>query len=107
MPYANPETARDYQRQYRRMQRAGECTTPCTSEIPAEFRVRHAADVISLLEEQINLVRAETQADTLQRARTVAYLAATALKAIEAGNLAARLEALEAALKRRKANGKP
>lgn len=107
MPYADPETARDYWREYRRMGRAGECSTPGTTRLPSEFRLRHAADVIALLEEQIDAVRGETDAGTLEKARCIGYLAGVALKAIEAGDMAARLEALESALKMRKANGRP
>jgi hypothetical protein len=60
--------------------------------------------VIDLLQEQVALVRAEESAGTLEKARTIGFLAGVALKAIEAGNLAARLEALELALKQREGN---
>ena len=30
------------------MQRAGECTTPSTTQLPAEFRLQTAADVLAL-----------------------------------------------------------
>ncbi len=102
MPYADAETARDYQREYRRMHRAGECTTPCTTLLPADFRLQTAADVLALVEEQVAAVRTDAEAKTLEKARTIGYLAGIALKAVEAGNVAARLEAVEFALKRRK-----
>jgi hypothetical protein len=70
--------------------------------VPALFRLKTAADVLDLLQEQVEAVRAESEAGTLEKARVVGYLAGVALKAIEAGNLAARLEALEAILKARK-----
>jgi hypothetical protein len=57
--------------------------------------------VIDLLEEQVQVVRAETQAGALEKARTIGFLAGVALKAIEAGNLAARIEMLERVLKQR------
>jgi hypothetical protein len=57
--------------------------------------------VIDLLEEQVAAIRAEKDAGTLEKARVVGFLAGVALRAIEAGNLAARLEALEAVLKAR------
>jgi hypothetical protein len=102
MPFSNPEHARQYQRDYRRTRRAGDlCTTPCTSPVPAEFRLQTAQDVIDLLQEQVALVRADEDAGTLEKARTVGFLAGVALRAIETGNLAARLEALESALKQR------
>jgi hypothetical protein len=102
MPYTDPGHRRDYQREYRRTRRAGDlCTTPCTSLLPAEFRLKTAADVLALLEEQIQAVRLEAEAGALEKARAVGYLAGVALKAIEAGNLAARIEALELMLKQR------
>ena len=108
MPFADPDRARDYQRGYRRMQRAAEgCTGDRTSLVPAALRLRTAADVLRLLEEQVEAVRAEQEAGTLEKARAVGYLAGVALKAIEAGNLAARIEALEAVLKQRSGDSKP
>ena len=102
MPFANPDHARSYQREYRRLRRAGDpCTTPRTSPIPAPFRLQTAQDVIDLLEEQVAAVRAEENAGALEKARTIGFLAGMALRAIEAGNLAARIEALESVLKQR------
>lgn len=102
VPYANAEQAREYQREYRRTRRAGDlCTTPGTSPLPAEFRLRTAADVLDVLEEQVEKVRDDPDAGTLEKARTIGYLAGIALRAIEAGNIAARLEALETVLKQR------
>jgi hypothetical protein len=63
--------------------------------------------VLALLEEQVAAVRADAEAGTLETARTVGYLAGIALRAIEAGNLAARIEMLEAVLKQRKQQGGP
>ena len=105
MPYRDPDKARDYQREYRRMQRAGEYTTPRTTPLPVPFRLKTAADVIGLLEEQISAVRDKPKASTLEQARCIGYLAGISLKAIEAGDFAARLEALEAILKERKKAG--
>ena len=103
MPFADPNKARDYQREYRRTRRAGDsCTTPGTTPLPLPFRLKKAADVLQLLEEQVEAVRTETEAGTLEKARTIGYLAGVALKAIEAGNLAARIEMLETVLKQRK-----
>jgi hypothetical protein len=102
MPFADPDKARDYQREYRRIQRGGEgCTSLCTTPIPLPFRLQTAADVLSLLEEQVAAVRADGEAGALEKARTVGYLAGVTLKAIEAGNLAARIEMLEAVLRQR------
>jgi hypothetical protein len=107
MPFADPDRPRDYQREYRRVRRAGDpCTTPGTTLVPLPFRIQTAADVLTLLEEQVEAVRAEEDAGTLEKARAVGYLAGIALKAIEAGNLAARIEMLEAVLKQRNGDGK-
>jgi len=102
MPYTDPGTAREYQREYRRLRRAGDtCTTPGTTPLPAEFRLRTATDVLLLIEEQIDAVRADEEAGALEKARCVGYLAAVSLKVIEAGVVAARVDALEKALKTR------
>jgi hypothetical protein len=69
--------------------------------------VRTAADVLAVLEEQVAAVRADEQAGAVEKARTISYLAGVALKAIEAVNLAARIEMLEAVLKQRNGDGKP
>jgi len=104
MPFSNPDRARNYQREYRRLRRAGDrCTTPGTSHIPTDFRLQTAQDVINLLQEQVALVRAETQTGPLEKARTIGFLAGIALRAIEAGNLAARIEMLESVLRLREA----
>jgi hypothetical protein len=102
MPYSDPDRARDYQREYRRTRRAADtCTTRGTTQLPIPFRLKTAADVLELLEEQVEAVRGEQDAGTLEKARTIGYLAGVVLKAIEAGNLAARLEMLETVLKQR------
>jgi hypothetical protein len=62
--------------------------------LPAR-RLQTAQDVIDLLQEQVEAIRHEALADTLEKARAVGYLAGQARKAIETGTLAARLEALE------------
>ena len=108
MPYSDPDKSRTYQREYHRMRRAGEtCQTPCQTRLPGEFRLKSAQDVIALLGEQLDAVRDESEAGTLERARCIGYLAGIALKAIECGNMASRLEAMEIALKQRRSNGKP
>ena len=101
MPYKDPDKRRTYLREYRRLQRAGNGTTPGQTRIPAEFRLKTAADVLALLQEQVEAVRSDPSVGTLERARVAGYLASVALKAIEAGDLTARLEALEGVLKAR------
>ncbi len=64
-------------------------------------RLRTADDVIALIEEQSETLRAATTLAPVERARALAYLAGVARKAIETGTLAARLEAMEQILKYR------
>ena len=104
MPYRDPGKQRDYQREYGRLRRTGARTTPGTAAIRLPFRLKTAADVLALLEEQVGAVRGDDAAGALEKARTIGYLAGIALKAIEAGDLAARLEAVEATLKARRAS---
>jgi hypothetical protein len=70
------------------------------------FRLQTARDVIDLIEEQVTAVRDEREASTLEKARTIGYLASVALRAIEAGTLAARVEMLEIVLKQRNEQGR-
>jgi hypothetical protein len=58
-------------------------------------RLETARDVLALIEAQVGAVLADGELGTTERARTVATLAGLALRAIESGDLAARLEALE------------
>src|SRR2546429_663829 len=107
MPYRDPGRRTQYQREYKRLKRVGDCQTPSQTLIPAPFRLKTAHDVLALLGEQIQAVRDEQDAGTLEKARTIGYLAAVALKAIEAGDIAARLEAVEAVLKAGRASWGP
>jgi hypothetical protein len=101
MPYVDPDRARTYQRDYRRLRRAGDgCTTLVHPDIPTGLRLATAADVGDVLDGQIAAVVA-SRADALGKARVIGYLCAVRLRAIEAGNLAARIEALESVLRRR------
>jgi hypothetical protein len=103
MPYKDPDQQRGYKREWARMQRAGESGTPGGTHVLMEFRLQTARDVLALLEDQVNAVRDDEKITTLERARCLGYLVGVALKAIEAGDIAARIEALEAVLKRRSA----
>ncbi len=64
--------------------------------------VETAADVRRVLAEAIDHLTANPDLDPLQKARVLAELARVVLRAIELGNLAARVEAIEAVLRRRK-----
>lgn len=98
MPYADPGRRRDYQRERARFRRAGRADTPARVELPAPLRVQTARDVLDLLAEQINLLRADLSLGTVERARCLGGLAGVALRAVETADLEARLAALEAVL---------
>jgi hypothetical protein len=68
---------------------------------PAPLPLRHPADVVDLLAEQAEAVRRDPHADPLDRARTLGFVGVLALRAMEAAEGRARLEALERALKLR------
>ena len=106
MPYRDPNRAREYFRNYRRTRRAGDArSTPVHPAVSPEFRLATAADVVALIEDQVEAVLEEQEAGVLEKARAIGYLATVSLKAIESGNLAARIEELEAILKKRKPEG--
>src|SRR5262245_7069076 len=66
---------------------------------PPRSRLQTAGDVLALLNQQIAAVRLDPDTGPLGKARAGGYLARVALKAIEASNLAARIEMIEAVLK--------
>lgn len=68
---------------------------------PVPIRLRSPQDLLGLLEEQINAVRAAPWTRPLAKARLLAQLSGAALKAFEVGQLAARLEMLAVVLKQR------
>jgi hypothetical protein len=74
---------------------------------PQPRRLQTAQDVIDLLQEQVEALRAETRAEAVPKARALGYLAEMARKAIETGDLAARLEALEKGVKHGGRDGTP
>ena len=81
------------------------CDDSQRSKLPPR-RLQTVQDVLDLLEEQVEAVRAAPWTSTLDKARTIAALAATARQTIEAGVLAARVEMLETVLKQRKERSK-
>lgn len=102
MGYADPQKQREYQREYKRGRRAGDCQTPGQTLLPSSFRLKTAQDILALLSEQFDAVRADSEASTLEKARTIGFLAGVALRAVEAADTSARLEALERVFKLRK-----
>jgi hypothetical protein len=74
---------------------------PLRAEQDAPPPLRTATDILDLLEQLTAAVRADTWTGAVEKARAAGYLAGMALKAIEVGNLASRIELLEAVLKQR------
>ena len=70
-------------------------------------RLKTGADVLAILEKQIDAVRNDAGVGPLEKARLIGYLVGLGLKAIETGNLEARIEMLEAVLKQRREKGEP
>lgn len=103
MPFADDARRREYMRAYMRMRRAAERKTGVKPVVPAPIRVETAQQILELLAEQINDVRADASVGTVERARAIGYLAGVALRAVEVADLAARVEALEQALEAEKA----
>jgi len=68
----------------------------------APRRLQTTQDVIDLLEEQVEALRAAPGLGAVEKARAIGYLGGLARKAIETGTLAARLEMLQAVLRQRK-----
>jgi hypothetical protein len=75
---------------------AGRVPLPRTSG-----RLQTPRDVIDLLEEQVEAVRAEDRAETVAKARALGYLAGQARKAMETGQVADRIDMLAKVLKQR------
>ena len=101
MAYKDPEKQREYQREYQRARRSGSRTPPGRVDLPAPFLLRVAHDLVGLLEEQIDAVRTDPCAGTLEKARCVGSLVTVALRALEQRDLTARIEALELVFKGR------
>jgi hypothetical protein len=60
------------------------------------------ADVLAVIGEQVNAVRADAYAEPQEKARTLGMLCSVALRCIEAKDLDQRLEAVERVLKLRR-----
>lgn len=96
MPYKDPEKRRAAVREaVRRRQTVN--PKPRTKPLLAltELQYATARDVLALLNDQIAAVDGDNDAGTLEKARCIGYLASLLLRAIETGDLAERLAALE------------
>ena len=100
MPYADPDMQRVANREHMRRRRASRTLGPL---VTGELRLRKAADVLAVLDNQVAAVLDDEALSTAERARLIATLAGVALRAIEASDLAARLEAVEHVLRARTA----
>src|SRR5687768_2382900 len=106
MPYVDREKQRAANREHMRRRRASGTRSGTRAPlIDGELRIRKAADVLAVLEDQIDAVLDDGDMATAERARVVATLAGVALRAIEASDLAARVEAVEQVLSLRE--GRP
>lgn len=102
MPYKDPEKRRASVREAVRRRQAAE-PKPRTKPLPAltELQYATARDVLGLLNGQISAVDGDAEAGTLEKARCIGYLASLLLRAIETGDLAERLAALEKLIEER------
>ena len=78
MPIADPEKSRTFQREYKRLARAGSCTTPGQTQVPVEFRLQTASDVLALLGEQAEAVLNDAELGTVEWARIICVLGGNA-----------------------------
>src|SRR5690242_19638323 len=69
---------------------------------PAPMPIESPADVLAVIGEQVNAVRADVLAEPHERARTLGMLCSVALRCIEAKDLDQRLEAVSRVLKLRR-----
>ena len=71
MPFSDLEKRRAYDADYKRKARAAE---PCPTRLalPAEFRAKTAADVLALLNEQLETLRQDASLGSVERAKGLA-----------------------------------
>ena len=95
MPHRDAEDRRNYHRDYMRQRRAGNVKPSVKPVITAADR-QNAETIRAMLFDALAEVRA-SNADVLQKARVLAYVAAIALKSVETASFEARLAAVEEA----------
>lgn len=101
MPYADPTRQRAAKAEHARRSRAAGVEPRRGTVAPLlshDMRLSTAADVLAVVADQVAAVLADENVATVERARTVATLSGVALRAIEAADLVARVEAVELAL---------
>jgi hypothetical protein len=102
VPYSNPDRQRAAKAEYARRRR-GTSRRTAGPLVSGDVRLATASDVLAAISDQVEAVLADETLGTAERARVVATLSTVALRAIEGGDLAARLEALERHLRGRAA----
>ena len=100
MPYKDKDDRRRYDRDRRRLERAGQRTN--VIEITPATRLRVVEDVEAVLSRAVGLVMGDKGARGTDKARALTQIAGVALRLVEANELADRLEALEQVLQLRK-----
>lgn len=95
MPYKDAVRRRQYHREYYQVRRARAGLKGLRVE--GGLQLETCADILGLLSEQVALVRSDPEVRSTERARCIAYLCTVALRALEAGELEARVSALEEA----------
>jgi hypothetical protein len=101
-PYKDPAKKREWERNYRRLQRAG--MTRSNTDLPRtlikypEVRIETARDYLGVINLMIDKVRSAPDATILERARAIGYLIGVGLKALEIGSFEDRLMQIETAL---------
>jgi hypothetical protein len=107
MPYRDPERQRAAKAEGARRRRLarvepGRGTRTLAPLLSTELRIATARDVLRVIEGQVEAILADELLATAERARVISTLAGVALRAIEAGDLAGRLKALERHLQLRR-----
>lgn len=80
---------------------AKRCVRADTSCLTAASKIRKPKDLLNLLDEQIDAIRATPWAGPMQKAQAIGVLAGIARKVLDDHTISARIEMLEAVLKAR------
>ena len=101
MPYKDRDKANQAKREWKARSRAAGRTRGRTPGrtlaplLPLAVRLENVQDVLALVRGQVGALLADQTLTTVERARTVGYLAGLALRCVEVGDIAARLEEVE------------
>ncbi len=100
MPYKDRQKQRAAQRAWKQQHRETVANPGRTlgALLPLPVRLATVADALGVLEGQVAAVLADPKLGSVDRARCVAYLLGVALRCVEMGDLARRIEEIETAL---------